>query len=497
MRKIFYNGNNCGKLMMLVGALVAIPLLVLPFYPQDIKYALSFFIPAIVSVGAGLVVCVTVKQDNSTNWQYTLQSGSLTVLFAWGYGILTGAMPFVISGQLSCVQAIFESVSGWTTTGLSVMDVSVTPHIFLFHRSFMQFCGGLGFIMMMIMIVQGKQSMNLYSAEGHPDRLLPNIKKTAQSIVSMFCMFLAAGTLLYALAGMNVFDSINHTMCALSTGGFSTKLNSIGEYNSVPINIVTIILMIIGTTNFAVLQLFVKGKFREVIRVSEVRFMTVILVISIPLTALSLIKGMNMSAGEGFMRALFDNTSALSTTGYSSMAYTNWPPFAIGMLILLMLIGGGIGSTAGGIKLSRIYLFLRIALASIRKKLMPARNINSPYYYKAQGKTIIDNTLIFETAGFIACYFMLYIIGTALIILTAKCTLTEAMFEFASALGTVGLSIGLTGPATSMPTLIVEIVGMIMGRLEIYIVLIGIFSAYSVAKKRIYKFKIKQKIPEK
>jgi trk system potassium uptake protein TrkH len=484
----FSNRSNIGKLMLLIGLLVAVPLIILPFYPQDKSYALSFIIPSLSSVAIGAIACLVGRKDDSKfEWRSSMQRGSLTVLFAWGWGVLIGALPFVISGQLTFVQALFEAVSGWTTTGLSVMDVSVTPHIFLFHRSFMQFCGGLGFVMMMVMLVQDKQSMNLYNAEGHPDKLMPNLKKTAQTICLMYNGFLIVGTVAYVIAGMGLFDAINHTMCALSTGGFSTKLNSIGEYNSFPIEVITIVLMLIGTTNFAVLLLLVRRKWRQAIRVSEVKFMFLLLLIFVPVTALSLISGLDMGLGEGFRRALFDVSSALSTTGYSSMSYTSWPPLAIGVLILMMLVGGGIGSTAGGIKISRVYLMLRITMQNIRKRLLPLRNVETPYYIRAQGKTTIDATLAMDTTGFVACYLSFFILGALLLTVTAGCSLTEAMFEFASALGTVGLSIGLTTSATGAATLIVEMFGMILGRLEIFIVLIGAYSGISILKQKIGK----------
>lgn len=482
----FSNRSDFGKLMLLVGSLVAVPLIVLPFYPEDRVYAFSFVLPALGSILAGSFACLVGKKDDSKfEWRSSMQRGSLTVLFAWGWGFLIGALPLALSGQLTFLQALFEAISGWTTTGLSVMDVSVTPHIFLFHRSFMQFCGGLGFVMMMVMLVQDKQSMNLYHAEGHPDQLMPNLKKTAQTIFLMYSGFLLAGTAAYRIAGMRLFDAALHTMCALSTGGFSTKLNSIGEYSSLPIELITVVLMLIGTTNFAVLLLLTRRKWRQVIRVSEVKFMLLLLLIFVPITALSLISGLNMGFGEGFRHALFDIASALSTTGYSTMSYTSWPPLAVGVLILMMLIGGGIGSTAGGIKLSRVYLMLRITVQNIRKRLLPPRSIEAPYYVRAQGKTPIDATLAMDTTGFVACYFGIFIFGTLLLTVTAGCSLTEAMFEFASALGTVGLSIGLTTPATGTATLIVEMFGMILGRLEIFIVIIGIYSGGTLLKQRL------------
>ncbi len=473
--------------MLLVGVLVAAPLTVLPFYPGDIIYMLSFLIPAGGSMILGAILCLFGKQDGDgrLEWRSSIQRSSLTVLFAWFWGIFVGAVPFVISRQLTILQALFESVSGWTTTGLSVMDVTVTPKTFLFHRSFMQFCGGLGFVMMMVMFVSGKQSMNLFIAEGHPDKLMPNLKKTAQTVFAMYSCLLIAGTAAYRIAGMGLFDAITHTMCALSTGGFSTQLNSIGEYNRFSIEIITIFLMLTGTTNFAALLLLAKRKWRQFAGVSEIRFMFLLLLIFVPLTALSLSHGLGISLAQGLRKASFDIVSALSTTGYSTMSYTSWPPVAIGILILMMLIGGGMGSTAGGLKLSRVYIMLRLAALDIRKRLSPTRNVEAPVYVKAQGKTPIDSSLAADTTGFAVCYMGLFITGSLLTTVTAGCGLTEGMFEFASALGTVGLSIGLTGPSTGAGTLIVEMFGMVLGRLEIFLVIIGFYSGVSILRQGI------------
>ena len=245
--------------------------------------------------------------------------------------------------------------------------------------------------------------------------------------------------------------------------------------------------MLIGTTNFAVLLLLAKRKWRQFVRVSEIRFMFLLLLLFVPLTAISLSYGLGISLEQGLRKASFDIVSALSTTGYSTMSYTSWPPFAIGVLILMMLIGGGMGSTAGGIKLSRVYIMLRLAALDIRRRLTPARNVEAPYYIKAQGKTPIDASLTADTTGFAVCYLVLFLTGSLLTTVTADCGLTEGMFEFASALGTVGLSIGLTGPATGAGTLIVEMFGMIMGRLEIFIVLIALYSGVSILRQGFHK----------
>ena len=220
---------------------------------------------------------------------------------------------------------------------------------------------------------------------------------------------------------------------------------------------------------------------------SEIRFLFVLLLLFIPPTALSLAKGFGTNFGTGLRRASFDLVSALSTTGYSTMSYADWPPFALGVMILMMLIGGGMGSTAGGMKLTRVYLLLRMLGLNIKKRILPQRTVNAPYYRKAQSKAKIDVALCEDTVGFTGCYLILFVLGSLLLTLTTGHGLMEAMFEFASALGTVGLSIGLTGPATGASTLIIEIIGMILGRLEIFIVLIGFYSGFRAVKRSVKK----------
>lgn len=486
----FKEGNYVGKLMILIGVLILIPIIVIPFYPQDAKYLFDFLLPGTIAILSGFIVCLFYKKnEDCTHVQSNLQYGSITIIFIWAFGVLMGALPFIISGQLRFTQALFEAVSGWTTTGLSVLDVTTTAQIYLFHRSFMQFCGGLGFVMMMILLVHGKQTMNLYSAEGHPDKIYPNLKKTARVIFTMYMSFMIVGTLLYWFAGMSFFDAINHSMCSLSTGGFSTKLNSIGEYNSLSIEWITILLMIIGTTNFAALLILTKRKWKQFLSISEVKFMFIIFLVSIPLIAISLALQMNLSWLDALRHATFNAVSALSTTGYATMNFATWPQFSITILILLMFIGGGIGSTAGGLKISRFYLMIRISWMNLKRKIVPSRTINVETYIKPQGKSQIDQTTIMDTVSFFFWYTVIYVVGSLLVTLTANTSLIEGMFEFASALGTVGLSIGITTMTTNNATLIVEMLGMLFGRLEIFIILIGLYSSFTAIKNKFIRVK--------
>ncbi len=476
MKKFWSDSSSFGKLAILIGLFVAVPLIVLPWYPEDLKYAVSFLIPSSISILLGVLICIYGTSESAAYTSYRAQMGrsSLTVLFAWALGPLAGALPFVIGRQLSALPALFEAVSGWSTTGLSVMDVPSVPKIYLFHRSFMQYCGGLGFILMMIMFISNKQSMSLYNAEGHPDKIMPNLKKTAQAIFIIYNVCLFFGSIAYRIAGMTWFDSICHCMCSLSTGGFSTKLNSIGEYNSIAVEAIAIILMLIGSTNFVALLLLARGKVRSFFSVSDVRFLFIVLAVFIPPVALSLSNDMGMGLWGGFRQSAFTMVSALSTTGFATLNFNELPDFALGVVVLMMVMGGEIGSTSGGIKISRIYVMLRLCMIQIRKKLHPSRFIETPRYVKASGETPIDRDLADDTAGYVMAYLVIFVIGSLLMTVTADCSMMEAMFEFASSLSTVGFTIGITGPSINAPTMIVEMVGMMLGRLEIFIVIIGL-----------------------
>lgn len=464
--------NVYGIMMMMEGAMLLFSLVVIPFYPEETVYIPYFAVPGGVSILLGRLLFMKNKTLRAI---FQGNESSRVVLFSWGYGFFLSAIPFCGLKEYRWSQILFESVSGLTTTGLSVLDVEGMAHIYLFYRSFLQFLGGVGFVMMILVFIQDKDSMEMYSAEGHPDKLMPNIGMTAKVILLMYSGFLVIGTVLYVISGMPLFDSVLHTMCALSTGGFSNRLASIGAYDSVKIEIVTVLLMLIGTTNFAALLLLLRRKFKQFGKVSEIRFLAVLVVIFVPLLTVFLMCQNGYASGDAFRLSFFNAFSALSTTGYATCDYSTWGAGAIGIMVLLMLIGGGAGSTAGGIKLSRVYLVLRRFFYQVERRFVPERQVRNLYYVKpVEGRTQIKGKVLEEAETYMRMYLLLYVCGVLLLTVTAGCTLTEAMFEFASALGTVGLSIGVTSPSANDATLLVEIAGMILGRLEIFTVFLGI-----------------------
>ena len=482
----FKERNDIGKLVIVVGLIALVPLCILPFFPEELEQAWIFLVPGLSSIFVGLLICMFGKRKNLVlSWRENLQTSSISVLFVWAYGFFISAVPFYLSGDLDAIQSLFESVSGWTTTGHSVVDVTKTSHLLLFHRAWIQFIGGLGFVMMMVMLVQSKQAMNLFHAEGHTDNLVPNLKRTARTIFIMFVGFATGGTILYRIFGMPVFDGICHSMSALSTAGFSTQPNSIGQYDSLPIEIITEVMMIIGIINFAVLLLMLNGKFKKAFSVTEVRFGFVILAIAIPIAGFGLFSILNMPLSESMRCALFNCISAMSTTGYATSDFGTWPALSQGIIIILMYIGGGVGSTAGGIKLIRIFVLMKVTWMDLKKRMSTDRRIFVASYKRSQGEVFIETPMIKEVVSFTLMYIFISLIGTLALSYTANCTFTEALFDFVSSEGGVGLTSGITGVHSSDATLVVEMIGMILGRLEIFIVFIGIHSTYEVCKRKI------------
>ncbi|MDR3310511.1 MAG: TrkH family potassium uptake protein [Oscillospiraceae bacterium] len=471
-----FRGGFYSKLLLIIGVLIAAPIIVSAFYPTDFRYWVSFAVPAVLLIAAGVLVSVCGKKKRAaatTEWTAPLTRGAGPVMFAWAVAIAAGAVPFVIGGQMSVVHALFESVSGWSTTGLTVSDVESMPHIFLLHRAFMQYCGGLGFVIFIGILIEGRQLANLYNTEGHPDSMMPNVRRASLIIMRIYLASLVLGSAVYRLLGMPLFDAICHTMSALSTAGFSPRAASIGAYNSLAIELFTIVLMLAGASNFAVLLLLVKGKFKRTWRVTEVRVMFAVCALFIPLTALSVC----FHGGKPFFAAVreaaFGVVSIFTTTGYATTDYAMWSAFALGLVMLLMILGGSTGSTAGGIKLLRAYVVIRVTKENIRKRLSPTHEVRIMRFTRPQGTAKIDAQLITDTMEFVTAYMGILVAGTLALILTSGASLDDALFEFTSALGTIGISNGLTA-AANPASLVLLMFGMLLGRLEIFIVFIGI-----------------------
>ncbi len=483
--------NRYGKIMILVGFLLLVPTSVVFFDNSQLKYIYSFILPAVISIVLGILICKDFKEAEKTSiFSASIKKSTMLVLFSWFYCFIMGSLPFFFGGQLNLIQAIFESVSGYTTTGLSVIIPSQTPLIYLAHQAFMQYCGGFGIILMFIMIINDQTAVNLYTAEGHQDKLLPNIQKTARLIFITYNLLIIVGAIGFYLLGMDAFDAVCNSITSLFTSGYSTKDTGISYYNSNGIYLFSMVLMILGTINTGVLLMIFQGKFKVVSKITELRFMFIIIILFGSISTIVLWFSTNLGFFNSILTGFYNIVSSLSTTGHYNHDIKTLPAFVRQIMIVSMLLGGCAGSTSGGLKLSRITILLKTMYNSLIMKTSSNRRILPISWHTPSGRKIIETETIKEAASYIGFYFLTTIIGANLIAVTANCSLFEGYFEFSSALSSFGVSIGITGPHTNSLTLIVEMIGMILGRLEIYIILIGSKYFYQTISKKIRDYKL-------
>jgi len=472
--QIFYYS---GLLIFFASFAFLLPLISFIFYPAELSL-FRFFIPSIILsfvIGGSLYLNFKNRADNL---QLTTKEGGIVVVFSWIILILLSTIPFILGMGLNFTQATFEAVSGWTTTGLSVVTESETPAVFLLWRSIMQFLGGAGITVIALSAILPVNNLSLYRAEARSDKLLPHVKKSTRLIVKLYSVFIIFGIIAYIILGMEPFSAINHSMAALSTGGFSIYGDSIGHYNSLPIEIITILLMLIGTINFATHYTLIKGEYKKFLKNAEIKVMIWLSIIFLSLYTFIIRPGETLNWLSELRVSAFQILSALSTTGFSTIDFATWSPIGIFLIILLMLIGGGTGSTAGGIKQFRIFLAFKAVLWTVRDEFLPRRSVREDYLWRGENKVYIKPEHLKEAFIYIFMYFVTFLIGSAFFV-QAGYSIGDSMFEFASTLGTVGLSIGITGPDLPVHLLWVQVVGMFLGRLEFLII---IFSLSKVIK---------------
>jgi len=461
-----------GSMLIGFSIVLLIPIFFCFLYPEEWGNSLYFIESAIITFMIGIALRYPNRMNKGNI--LTVKEGAIVVLLVWTLNIMFSALPFVFSHTLNFTQAVFEATSGWTTTGLTVIDVTRVSKLLLIWRSLMQYFGGAGFAIIVTSSIIGPAGFGFYHAEGRTDNLLPNVKKSAKMIMLIYGTYAIMGVILYILAGMNFFDAFNHSLTALATGGFSTRVNSIGEFNSKAIELVSIILMILGTTGFGVHFTLWKGDFKAFIKNPEPWLLFSLIVFFTPFVTKNLM-GVFPNLNEAFRHSLFQNISALTGTGFSTVSFNNWPGFSMMVLIILMIIGGGMDSTSGGLKLYRVFVLLKLIVIEVTSFFLPKNVVRSYTVWKGQMKRIIDSSIVKEILLIFALYFLTYITGV-MILLGYGYDVTDTLFEFASALSTVGLSVGITAPDAPAGVLWIETVGMFLGRLEFMVIL------YALAK---------------
>lgn len=411
----------------------------------------------------------------------SIREGYAVVSLSWLAIGIAGAAPYLATGVLtSPTAALFESVSGFTTTGASVFtDIEALPHGILFWRSLTQWIGGMGIIVLGIAILPflGVGGMQLFRAEvpgPTPERLQPRIAQTAKVLWYVYMGLTVLQVAFYLVGGMPPFEAVLHALTTLSTGGFSPRNASIAAYDSAYIHYVTIVFMYLAGINFALHYRALLGQPHRYLADSEWRFFTVTLLLATAFVLVAVLTSGHY-AGAGFERAfrdsLFQVVSIATTTGFGSYDYERWPASPQLLLLLLMFMGGMAGSTAGGMKSIRVYVLIRHALTELKHSIHPRAVLVTRI-----GRRALQTGQLLNILAFILLFFTLFAAGTLALSMTGVDPITS-IGAAASAIGNIGPGLGDVGPAENYgwmgpaPQLILVFL-MLVGRLELFTVLL-------------------------
>ena len=465
--------NIAGILTLFFGLTMVFPLFVGLYY-QD-----QSVIPVLKSMGitvlAGLFFHLLFRSAKAET--ISQREGMAIVAIGWTAVGLFGALPFYIGNGLGFVDAFFESVSGFTTTGSSILtNIEALSKGLLFWRSFIQWLGGMGIIVLSVAILPflGLGGMQLYKAEVPspvPDKLKPRIRDTARILWKVYALISLAEVILLMLGGMDLYGALCHTFTTMPTGGFSTQNASIAHFDSVYFDIIFIIFMILAGINFSLHYQMLRGKPLAFWHDSECRFFLGVVIILTAVVSFNIYGSVYEKIGEALRYGAFQVVSIVTTTGYATADYEKWPAMSQLILLLCMFLGASAGSTGGGVKCLRVMLCFKFCY----KELFSIIHPHAVTHIKIGGKTVPEDVMR-SILGFLALYIGIFALSSVLLA-GLGVDLVTSFGAVAACLGNIGPGFGLVGPADNFAQ--IPYLGkwlliwcMLLGRLEVFTVII-------------------------
>ena len=469
-----------GILLIILGAFMLIPFIVEFIYDEENS---TFLSSSALTTFIGILLILTNLEENR---KLNLQQAFLLTTLSWLSIAVFGSIPFIFSDlNLSIVDSFFESMSGITTTGSTIIvNLESTPKSILIWRAILQWLGGIGVIVMAITIlpllnVGGMQLFKKDQVSDASEKILPKTREVTLVISIIYLVLTLTCGVAYWFVGMNLFDSIAHSMTTIATGGFSTHSDSIGYFQNPKIEIISIIFIILGSLPFIAYIKFFKGEKKIFLKDSQIRGLLNILIISILLMiAYLMFDNKTYDFLDNLRISTFNVVSILSGTGYVTSDFSSWGKFPLIFFLFLMFIGGCAGSTTCGIKIFRFQILGRFIISQIKKLVYP-RGI-FPIKYNNE---IISNTFIYSIITFVFLYFFIFFILAALLSINGLDFVTSISGS-ASAISNVGPGLGdIIGPDGNFSDLpnfskLSLSLGMLLGRLELFAVLVLFFPSF-------------------
>lgn len=455
-----------GRVVLLEAAFLVLPMAVSLLYGE--RCAVSFGLTILVALAVGFLLTFLCRGNHGTS---SIKDDFMIVALTWIMLSAIGALPFVFSREIpSYVDAFFETVSGFTTTGATILtDVEALSRGMIFWRSFTHWIGGMGILVFVVMLMKTTdRSINILKAEmpgPTVDKLAPKSRDTARILYLLYISLTVLETALLLLGGMGLFDSVVHSLSTAGTGGFGAYNASAANFSPYIQWVLTVFMLLFGV-NFNLYYLLLLGRVRDIFRNTEFKVYLGIIAAAVTIITVDILP-LYQSFSTSLRQASFQVAAIMSTTGFVTADFTVWSPLSKTLLLLLMFLGGCAGSTAGGLKLSRIIILCKMARRELRRTLRP-RVVD---VIKMDGHRLEE-----QTAHSVAVYFALYMlcIGALLVALSfSPFDLETNLFSSVSCFNNVGPAFGMAGPVGNyslyQPVLkLLLCAGMLLGRLEIY-----------------------------
>lgn len=473
-----------GVILVLECACMAVPMVVSLLYREK-EAAAAFAISAVICGILGLLLnCMDLKDEDKLQ----AREGFLAVAFSWIVMSVFGALPYSFSGYFpSVVDALFESFSGFTTTGATLIgDLEALPKGLLFWRSLTQWLGGMGVLVLTLALLPklGAGSVYLLRAESPgpiKTKLAPKIGESAKILYYIYILLTVAETFCLRLAGMPWYDSIVHAMATVATGGFSSRTASLGAYDSLAVNVIVVVFMLLSSLNFSVLYFTVVKRSMRLSDNGEIKIYFRMLAVAMVLISADLVLHSDFGTWESIGHAVFQVISVSSTTAFVTTDFGQWPAFSQMILLILMAVGGCAASTAGGIKMQRVALLFRIMY----------RHLHSMIHPRVVRTICVDGHRVEEPVlNMVSLYFFSYIVIIVFLAVAGAMdghTLGTSLSAAIACVSNTGTGIELAGPSStfnvfSAPSKLILCFGMVAGRLEIMPILLMLFPSVWTGK---------------
>lgn len=462
-----------GRLLQIEAILLLVPIVISLIYREPLRNSLSFLLVALVTGITGYLFTKKIPKNKSLY----AKEGFVIVSLSWILLSFFGAIPFVLNGDIpSIIDAFFETSSGFTTTGASILDnVENLAHSSLFWRSFTHLIGGMGVLVFALAVLPHMESETVHIMKAEVPgptfgKIVARLSKSARILYIIYLVMTAVTVLLLILAGMPVFDSFIHAFGVAGTGGFGMKNGSVAPYDSVAIEIILGVTMILFGMNFNLYFLLIMKHFKEAFKSEELRWYLGFIIGSITLIMIHLSLTTH-SVLQALRDSFFSVASIITTTGFSTDNFNNWSLFAQLILLALMFIGGMAGSTGGGIKVSRVAILIKTAFTELKRNTYPNRIVSVHFENKP-----VKGQIIQAVTNYLIIYIVIFVIVVFIISIETP-DFTSAFSAVAATFNNIGPGLGIVGPDANFSLfspfikVLLSFV-MIMGRLEIFPILI-------------------------